>query len=270
MNIGVWLDQALNTKITNCNFDDIDNGPHQLINATAIYIADNPNNFNHSRDPGAWSYYDNGNTTILNCGFEGNTVNIRNHSNTTIVNGYLNYAAIVQPDVHQDINRPGVKYVFHQGVEGNGNNPSQDVNYMPGFVYKGAGVPQYILPNWGTGISLLTDTVIYGECDAFNFVTLSDARVKSDIKPYGRGLKDIMGLEPSTYRYTPQSGTKDNSVRAGFVAQNVQAFIPEAVVKRQDGMLEVSDRPIISALVNAIKEQQQEIEELKKAVAKTK
>ena len=40
---------------------------------------------------------------------------------------------------------------------------------------------------------------------------------------------------------------------SGFSAQNVQSVIPEAVGQNSNGYLTLSDRPIIGALVNAIK-----------------
>ena len=40
----------------------------------------------------------------------------------------------------------------------------------------------------------------------------------------------------------------------GFSAQNVQANIPEAVGQDDRGFLTLSDRPIIGALVNSVKE----------------
>ena len=42
--------------------------------------------------------------------------------------------------------------------------------------------------------------------------------------------------------------------KVGFYAQNVQSAIPEAVGSDNKGFLTLSDRPIIAASVNAIKE----------------
>lgn len=41
---------------------------------------------------------------------------------------------------------------------------------------------------------------------------------------------------------------------SGFSAQNVQSAIPEAVGSDKKGFLTLSDRPILAASVNAIKE----------------
>jgi hypothetical protein len=97
-----------------------------------------------------------------------------------------------------------------------------------------------------------------------NITASSDERIKKDIRPFSRGLREVLGLKPILYGYTRDSGldqTRNDYV--GFTAQNVQAYIPEAVGRDSRGVLSLTDRPIIDALVNAVKEQQKQIEELK-------
>jgi hypothetical protein len=65
----------------------------------------------------------------------------------------------------------------------------------------------------------------------------------------------VLALRPILHGYTEASGldqTKDDY--AGFSAQNVQSVIPEAVGQSPDGMLTLSDRGILAAVVNAVKE----------------
>jgi hypothetical protein len=50
------------------------------------------------------------------------------------------------------------------------------------------------------------------------------------------------------------------------VAQEVQKVIPEAVTANANGFLMVNNDPIIWSMLNAIKEQQTQIEELKREV----
>ena len=97
-----------------------------------------------------------------------------------------------------------------------------------------------------------------------NITASSDERLKKNIRPFTRGLHNVLGLRPILYGYTSESGldqTRDDY--AGFSAQNVREYVPEAVGKDSRGMLTLSDRPIIVALVNSIKEQQKQIEELR-------
>ncbi len=54
---------------------------------------------------------------------------------------------------------------------------------------------------------------------------------------------------------------------AGFSAQDVQDVLPEAVSEDSRGYLTLSDRPIIAALVNAVKELKEQNEQLKKSLS---
>jgi len=96
-----------------------------------------------------------------------------------------------------------------------------------------------------------------------NITSVSDERMKRNIRPFARGLSDILALKPILHGYTVASGldqTRDDY--AGFSAQQVQQFIPEAIGQNKDGMLSFSDRPILAALVNAIAELNAKLEEL--------
>lgn len=102
----------------------------------------------------------------------------------------------------------------------------------------------------------------------------SDAKLKTNVEPFNRGLADIVKINPVTYQWNEEGQKITNfgpDVRqAGFIAQDVQNAIPEAVgVEVQNGVeyLNFSDRPILAALVNAIKEQQEQIESLKRKIA---
>ncbi len=99
---------------------------------------------------------------------------------------------------------------------------------------------------------------------------VSDQRLKTRFKPYPYGLEAIMKLHPSLFHYNEkgQELTGITSEQSGFIAQDVQTAIPEAVgTETHDGIdylsLPQGDRPIVAALVNAVQEQQKEIEELK-------
>ena len=88
-----------------------------------------------------------------------------------------------------------------------------------------------------------------------NITAASDERIKKNIRPFSRGLAEILAINPILHGYTEESGldqTRDDY--AGFSAQQVQALIPEAIGANADGMLSFSDRPVMAALVNAVKE----------------
>ena len=88
-----------------------------------------------------------------------------------------------------------------------------------------------------------------------NLTAVSDERAKRDIRPFVRGLADVLKLRPILHGYTLESGldqTKTDYV--GFSAQDVQKIIPEAVGNNLDGTLSLADRAILAAVVNAVQE----------------
>jgi hypothetical protein len=100
----------------------------------------------------------------------------------------------------------------------------------------------------------------------------SDERLKN-AQPYEGGLAIIEGITPVRYTWNDkgqlQTGLFGNREYVGFLAQDVQKAIPEAITateKSKDGTedyLSFDDRPIIAALVNAVKELKAELYALK-------
>jgi trimeric autotransporter adhesin len=77
-----------------------------------------------------------------------------------------------------------------------------------------------------------------------------------------------MKLQPVRYEYKSDNvlGLKSEGEHIGFGAQDVQKVIPEAVTSNSQGYLMLNSDPIIWTMLNAIKEQQKEIQELKQEV----
>jgi endosialidase-like protein len=98
----------------------------------------------------------------------------------------------------------------------------------------------------------------------------SDERLKTIKGNFNRGLSDVMRLQPLRYEYKPDNALalKSEGEHIGFGAQALQKVIPEAVTKNAAGYLMVNNDPVIWTMLNAIKEQQQEIAELKAQVRK--
>jgi hypothetical protein len=115
------------------------------------------------------------------------------------------------------------------------------------FNYAGTALMQ--LP--GTGNLTITGTLSQA----------SDASLKREIEEAGIGLAELKQIIPKHYRRIhpepppDQPGWKPEDRRElGFVAQDVQAAIPDAVIERDDGMLAIELTPLIAALTNAVKE----------------
>ncbi|MEQ1718972.1 MAG: tail fiber domain-containing protein [Hyphomicrobium sp.] len=100
--------------------------------------------------------------------------------------------------------------------------------------------------NFGAG-TLTTDA-------SGNLSVSSDERLKNIQGTFTRRLADVLKLNPIEYHWNATSGLDQTTLYAGFSAQNVQSAIPEAVGSSANGYLTLQDRPVIAAVVNAIKE----------------
>lgn len=88
----------------------------------------------------------------------------------------------------------------------------------------------------------------------------SDARLKDIQGPFTAGLDAIMQINPQTYSWATGTAMYDGGVQySGFIAQNVQQALPQAVTAGSNGYLQISQLTIEAALVNAVKQQQAEI-----------
>jgi hypothetical protein len=99
----------------------------------------------------------------------------------------------------------------------------------------------------------------------------SDQTLKTNITPIKSALSKILQLNGVEFDFIP--GVNCGYLRThqiGLIAQDVKKVIPEVVGKNNDGTLGVSYQHLVAVLVEAIKEQQQEIDELKRIVSEGK
>ena len=87
----------------------------------------------------------------------------------------------------------------------------------------------------------------------------SDERLKDNIEPIENALSDVCKLEGVSFNW------KDTGTKAtGFIAQQVEPILPDLVnTSEDDGIKSVNYIGLIGHLVEAIKEQQAQIDELK-------
>jgi hypothetical protein len=102
------------------------------------------------------------------------------------------------------------------------------------------------------------------------WLAFSDERLKNIKGRFNTGLKAVMQLQPIRYEYKRDNalGLISEGEHVGFGAQSLQKVIPEAVSQNSAGYLMVNGDPIMWTMLNAIKEQQKEIEDLKAEVRK--
>jgi len=102
-----------------------------------------------------------------------------------------------------------------------------------------------------------------GQIKANAYVTYSTRRLKKDIKPLENSLDIVTNLQGVEFRW------KDtNRLDYGFIAEDVGKTLPGVVQWDENGKdaLSMDYMKIISFLVEAVKQQQEEISELKHLV----
>ena len=96
-----------------------------------------------------------------------------------------------------------------------------------------------------------------------SWLNFSDERLKNIKGRFATGLNAVMRLQPLRYEYKNDNALelKSEGEYVGFSAQAGQKVIPEAVTKNARGYLLVNNDPIMWTMLNAIKEQQAQIEQ---------
>lgn len=103
------------------------------------------------------------------------------------------------------------------------------------------------------------------------WATISDERLKTDIKPYSKGLNKLVQIKPVTFKYKTQSGYNDTSHYVGVLAQDIEKVLPSTVSQYDDseGISGLSDRrqfdgsELMWTIINSIKELKTENDKLK-------
>lgn len=103
----------------------------------------------------------------------------------------------------------------------------------------------------------LSGATFSGTVTAPNFVSSSDARLKTNVTPISDALQKVQALRGVTYNMI-EGGSRE----IGLIAQDVQAVAPEAVVEAE-GLLRLAYGNLVGLLVEAIKDLSAEVEQLK-------
>ena len=90
----------------------------------------------------------------------------------------------------------------------------------------------------------------------------SDKNLKNNIKSLGSTLNLLTKIDGKTYNFKKDAS---NQTKIGLIAQEVEKFFPE-LVSEQDGVKSVNYIGLVPVLINAIKEQQAQINNLVEAV----
>ena len=91
----------------------------------------------------------------------------------------------------------------------------------------------------------------------------SDERLKTNIKPVENALDKVIALRGVSFNW------KEGGAKAiGLIAQEVEEVIPEIVSQDENGYLGIRYNNLIGVLIEAIKDQQEQIDNLKNKIDK--
>jgi hypothetical protein len=125
------------------------------------------------------------------------------------------------------------------------------------FKIRAAGAIKEISMGGGAGLTLPNDST-YGVVKAHSLVTYSDETLKTNIQPLDSALEMVSKLQGVSYDWK-----SDGSSDVGFLAQDVQKVIPQVVYGNTEGDYALDYSKMTSILVEAMKEQQAQINDLK-------
>ena len=112
---------------------------------------------------------------------------------------------------------------------------------------------------WICGDSSYNTTV--NDISATNFNSTSDIRLKTNIQPIGDPIGKVKQIEGVSFNWK-----KDNKPALGVIADQVEKILPELV--HGDDPKTVNYNGLIGLLIETVKEQQNQIDELKDRISK--
>jgi hypothetical protein len=137
------------------------------------------------------------------------------------------------------------------------DNTSTNATYYPTFSSATSG--SYTTATVSS--TKLTFNPSTGNFSATQFTSLSDQTLKTNIRPIEDSVALVQRLQGVRFDWL-----ENNKPSLGLIAQEVENVIPE-LVETDNGIKSVSYSNMIGLLIEAIKEQQNQIEELKSEIS---
>ena len=127
----------------------------------------------------------------------------------------------------------------------------------------------YVSHSLGVGTSSPTTTGLIRATNDIIAYYSSDKRLKDNITPIPNALEKVLNLGGYEFDWIPMKGIHENEGHdIGVIAQEVEKIVPEVVTTRDNGYKAVKYEKIVPLLIESIKEQQKQIDELKELVNK--
>ena len=109
---------------------------------------------------------------------------------------------------------------------------------------------------------------VAGEIRATNDITAfysSDKRLKENISPIPNALQKLSQISGNTFDWKSGFGEihSHSGTDVGVIAQEIEKILPQVVTTRENGYKAVQYEKIIALLIEAVKELQEEVNQLK-------
>lgn len=117
----------------------------------------------------------------------------------------------------------------------------------------------------GRVVYLDGQTIVNGTVTASDWVTSSDIRLKENIQKIENPYKLIDNVNGYYYNFKED---KEHQIRLGVLAQELEKTVPEAIyTDSSTGLKSVSYMSLIPILLECVKEQKKEIDEMKSRIS---
>ncbi len=115
-------------------------------------------------------------------------------------------------------------------------------------------------PNAGAFANFFLD--VNGGVRAEGYWAFSDQRFKTNVKTIENPMERIMKMRGTSYLFTGPSTTEGQkgTVQLGFIAQELEQVVPEAVVQGTDGIYAVNYNALTPLVIEGMKQQQGNID----------
>ena len=203
-----------------------------------------------------------------NTNFIGAAAVANGSTNTPITTDNIIFEDLTSTDTVRQINFGNVPLsIFNNNLDGSGISVdgSNKLSFDPG-----GGSGNLISSDGATSYNVHSDLVFDGTNlqvhggDIIAFYS-SDKRLKDNVIPITNPISKIMKIGGYTFDWNEKQDTY-NGHDVGVIAQEVEKVLPEVVETRENGYKAVKYDKMVPLLIEAIKDQQKQIDELKKLI----
>ena len=177
-------------------------------------------------------------------------------------------------------NTCGTKGYIPTVIDGSGNLACSQIYDNGSTSGVGIGLTNPSTNNWtysGVQVGQIGPTVlgtlkldINGTTRGVAFYATSDKKFKKDIKSIESPLETIQKIDGKTYLWNKEANKEmnfDSGLHSGFIAQELEKVLPHLVATDDKGNKAVNYMELMPYLVEAIKEQQTQINDLKAQIS---